>query len=199
MALNNTDRQQYQQVQEFKQLIQLNEQFLRNPSTTTSPFTLKLESETSSLISQLIEVNQLGMLTTSSSPLLLNEDKTVKKRAYLLGIVNSDSAEKLELLLNQQDGVIAFILPCKTSADEDDEDYVPDSVEIPKFPVAFEQGEVKEYVTCFNWWALLKPTLDAQVYSRLGSKSHNLYIIDTSKQGETQFMNRVIQVLKQTC
>lgn len=195
MALNETDRKQYQQVNTFDDLIKLNTHFLNNPSTVTSPFTLKLEQETNPLVSQLTTINQLGLLTTSSSPYVPQ-----LKRPYLIGVINSQQAEKLECVLNQLDGIIAYTLPCRIRADIDDEELlIPDYVDLPQFPVTFgDQGkEVKEYVTCFNWWTLLKPAMQPQVYTQLGKKLHNLYVIDTSKQGADVFLDKVIQALKQ--
>lgn len=210
MNLSQSDKVKYQQCQTFEDLTRLNIEFLTDPSNVTSPFTLRLEKETLDLIPHLLEINESKLLTTSSSSSFGfdNTNAVIKKRAFLTGIIYGwDRAEKLESVLNTEQGIVAFLLPCKQAGynpddtNDDMEEIIPDTVDLPQFPVSFEKTEkrleVKDYITCFNWWTLLKPVLRDETYVKLAQHCYNVYIVDTSQQNHEKFFSRMVQLLQE--
>jgi hypothetical protein len=210
MNVSHSDKVKYQQCQTFEDLTRLNIEFLSDPSKVTSPFTMRLERETLDLIPYLLKINESKLLTTSSSASIGfdKKDAVIKKRAFLTGIVYGlDTAEKLESILNTEQGIFAFLLPCKQAGynpddvNDDMEEIVPDTVDLPQFPVSFEKTEnrleVRDYITCFNWWSLLKPLLRDEIYTKLAQHCYNVYIVDTSQQNHEKFFGRIIQLLQE--
>ncbi|KAL9647903.1 hypothetical protein ABK040_008174 [Willaertia magna] len=169
----------FRKCQHINDLIELNKGFLLG-TIKSSPFTDSVQNETKPLVKKLIEINNLGLLTTNSSP---GGSKTSK--SYLTGIISGQrSIEKLEVILNQFD-LVAFYLPCNRPGYKplDDDDYSK-TEELIKVPVRFKQDSlcshthIDRYVTCLNWITLLHPCLEPQIYEQLATHCYNVYIID---------------------
>lgn len=222
LSLSPTDAGEYRKTLNFDDLIQLNVEFLERRKKS-SPYTTKLQPESTPLLKQLVEINKLGLLTVCSSTGDASH-KDAFTKAHVQGIIMGES--RLELLdvsvlyfcfvnifkniLNQSD-LICFFQACNVPGYKEEEDterdilYDVNMIQIPykfKLDSHTQKYVVDECVTPYNWITHLKTTVSSDLYEKLANECFNVYIVDpTPKRNANNekdgLLQKIISALKE--